>query len=395
MDRMRRIGEALGVAHDYGISRANSAAVATSTDLPRVRLRDDGTAHPADLAMLQDAEQEAVRLRAYRRAGFLHSAFEALRPKPRMTVEDCCPDSVDEQRAFFLQHGFIFLRNILPPDKLKRAQAAWTRAQARAEGQWQARKAAGALDASTSLYYDVPNLLSEDDCFIDMIDSPALVPLMSHITGSPQALDPSSSIKAAGYTGCMRVGGMAGRVIPSSINTHGPYSWHNDQPLPDDNHNPNYRSVKVFVGVFDLPKNGGATAVVPGTHRIPGGPSTIFVGGRGAFKSSGASGADAEQQPTSLAQNLMPNYVEAALPAGYGIAFDSHIWHTSMPNTSGMDRRCAYFVYRSSGRFWPQLPAWGPTAGLTEVSLRRLDSEGKLDIQRRRILGLPDTGTGE
>jgi hypothetical protein len=66
-----------------------------------------------------------------------------------------------------------------------------------------------------------------------------------------------------------------------------------------------------------------------------------------------------------------------------------------MPNTSGLDWRRAYFVYRSSGRFWPQLPAWGATAGLSEATLRRLDSEGKLGLQRRRILGLPDTGTGE
>jgi hypothetical protein len=51
-------------------------------------------------------------------------------------------------------------------------------------------------------------------------------------------------------------------VIPSDTETHGPYSWHNDQPLPDDGSNPNYRTVKVFIGLFDLPAGGGATAVV-------------------------------------------------------------------------------------------------------------------------------------
>ena len=39
--------------------------------------------------------------------------------------------------------------------------------------------------------------------------------------------------------------------------------------------------------------------------------------------------------------------------------------------------------------------AGGAKAGLSEATLRRLDSEGKLGLQRRRILGLPDTGTGE
>ena len=31
---------------------------------------------------------------------------------------------------------------------------------------------------------------------------------------------------------------------------------------------------------------------------------------------------------------------------------------------------------------------------MREATLRRLDREGKLGLQRRRILGLPDTGTG-
>ena len=97
-----------------------------------------------------------------------------------------------------------------------------------------------------------------------------------------------------------------------------------------------------------------------------------------------------------------------------------------MPNTSGVDRRCAYFGYRSSGRFWgtergnpscarhvssvlssvcvqPPIDrlsvrgagAGGPVAGLSEETLKRLDGEGKLSLQRRRILGLPDEGTGE
>ena len=137
--------------------------------------------------------------------------------------------------------------------------------------------------------------------------------------------------------------------------------------------------------------------MVPGTHRLPGGPGAVLA--RGNFRSSGdGGGPGGKNGGGALEQALMPNYVEAALPAGSGIAFDSHVWHTSMPNTSGADRRCAYFGYRSSGRFLgtsAHAPRWGPVAGLSEAALRRLDREGKLGVQRRRILGLPDTGTGE
>ena len=34
-------------------------------------------------------------------------------------------------------------------------------------------------------------------------------------------------------------------------------------------------------------------------------------------------------------------------------------------------------------------------AGLSEETLKRLDVEGKLGVVRRRILGLPDAGTGD
>jgi hypothetical protein len=71
------------------------------------------------------------------------------------------------------------------------------------------------------------------------------------------------------------------------------------------------------------------------------------------------------------------------------------IRHTSMPNTSGLARRGAHFAYRSSECYTDgRNPGWGPRAGLDEATLRRLDAQGKLGVVRRRILGLPDTGTG-
>ena len=60
-----------------------------------------------------------------------------------------------------------------------------------------------------------------DDVFIDMVDSPALVPVMSRITGTPKALDPESSVQAANYTGCMRLGDMGGRIVPCDSDTDG------------------------------------------------------------------------------------------------------------------------------------------------------------------------------
>lgn len=159
--------------------------------------------------------------------------------------------------------GFILLRGVLSPENLPQAQAAWSAAQAKAEAAWMARRSG--LEQSQQLYFDLRDLMALDDVFIDMIDSPALVPVMSRLCGTPEALDPDkfSTVRAAGYTGCMRLGDMGGRIVPSDGDTDGYTRWHHDQPLPDDAANPNYRTVKVFVGIWDLPANGGATSVVP------------------------------------------------------------------------------------------------------------------------------------
>ena len=39
-------------------------------------------------------------------------------------------------------------------------------------------------------FFDIPNLLELDDAFIDLIDSPKIVPMMSRVTGFEAALDP-------------------------------------------------------------------------------------------------------------------------------------------------------------------------------------------------------------
>lgn len=119
------------------------------------------------------------------------------------------------------------------------------------------------------------DLLSCDDIFIDLVDSPKLVPLLSMVAGRG-GLDPGDSIGSSGYHGTMRVGGMVGRVVPSEDNDEGYTRWHHDHPQPDDPDNPSYRNVKLFVYLWDVPIDGGETAVVPGTHRVAGNPEQVM-----------------------------------------------------------------------------------------------------------------------
>jgi ectoine hydroxylase-related dioxygenase (phytanoyl-CoA dioxygenase family) len=181
---------------------------------------------------------------------------------------------------------------------------------------------------------------------------------------------------------------MYGRVVPTAGNEDAGYlGWHQDHAQPDDECSPSYRNVKLFVYLWGVPRDGGETAVVPGTHRVAGSPSETFV--RPEPHASGAA--------LPFSQASMPNLVRMTVAAGTAMLFDSSIWHTAMPNTSGAARRCCHASYRSSecagadGR----TPSWGPRAGLSEATLRRLAAAGKLGLARRRLLGLPDAGTGE
>jgi ectoine hydroxylase-related dioxygenase (phytanoyl-CoA dioxygenase family) len=210
------------------------------------------------------------------------------------------------------------------------------------------------------------------------------VPLMARVTGFQDALDPNKSAGVGGATGGTRVSKVSGRVVPSGDAASYTW-WHNDMAQPDDFACPAYRHVKLFVWIFDVPRGGGATTVVPGTHRLPGRPQTTLA--RVGLDDYPVCKREQERSPDVLPQELMPNCFEAALPAGAAIAFDSSIWHTTFANHSGHDRRGAHFTYRSSGA-----ASQGGRPGLSEATLWRLEAEGKLGVLRRRILGLQDTG---
>jgi hypothetical protein len=371
----------------------------TEYDVIQLRQHSDGAVWAEDLDTLRRQEQQAAAKRNYRRAMLLRDIQQALGPRPPLTLEQCAPTRVDAQVAFFMRHGFCILHGVLTATQLQRAQAAWAVAERLAWKEWEGgRMAVGLNKADGRTFFDIPDLLESDDVFIDVLDSPAVVPLLSRITGDHHALDTAQTLSASATKGCMWAGGLGGRVVPSQGNEDGYTRWHRDKDSSSSTDNPSYRHVKIFTNLWDIPVGGGATSFVPGTHVLPWGPEGHLA--RGLFRRAGATaGSENEQLPH---QRLMPNYVEAALPAGSAIAFDSSGWHCSMPNTSGRPRRSCYCLYRSSENRGAtgegRNPTWpapgGARAGIPEHMLRRLDSEGKLGIQRRRILGLPDKGTG-
>ena len=112
---------------------------------------------------------------------------------------------------------------------------------------------------------------------------------------------------------------MSGRVVPSRpAGADGYTTWHNDKERSDNWENPTYRVVKLFLALWDVPRDGGETAVVAGTHRLPTDPAEMLE--NGLFRS-----LLAPYPGDALRQSCMPNLIRATLPAGAAFLFDSSV----------------------------------------------------------------------
>ena len=188
-------------------------------------------------------------------------------------------------------------------------------------------------------------------------------------------------------------------------------SWHRDKPPCDGWPLPHYRVVKAIVYLWDVRPGGGATGLVPGSHRLPEGPRQTLYGRYtrgdqdvgGADDGDNSIGAPPTEGP-ALPHSLMPNHLECVGTAGTAVCFDTSIWHTGLPNVSRDDRRSVIVGYRKTHDrcILPRVPAIssrtgssetrgpGHACGLSEATVHRLAREGKLPPVRRRLMGLSD-----
>lgn len=93
--------------------------------------------------------------------------------------------------------------------------------------------------------------------------------------------------------------------------------------MPDSFPLPTHRNTKVFVAIDDIPDNGGCTALVPRTHRLP----SVFLpnNGRQLRRGYRSHSASPHAQPDALPQTSMPGLVKMALPAGSAFVFDTAV----------------------------------------------------------------------
>ena len=173
------------------------------------------------------------------------------------------PDA-DKCAEFFLEQGFLFVDNILTGDALASAQAAYRSVLEPEKRAWadavQAGEAASPGGSNTAAgrynaqYFDLPHILEQDDCFLDIVTHPRIISILERVVG-PE----------------VQVLNVQCRNYPSQgldvAKEYGAYSgWHNDRGYGVLFNNARALHVVVIFTFFDVAVDGGCTAVVPKSH---------------------------------------------------------------------------------------------------------------------------------
>lgn len=248
---------------------------ASAALLHKLAQKPDGSVEPRELEELATRERAAAESRDYRLAAQLRDLQEVLRPSS-LKLRDCMPPTVDEQYAFFLKQGFCVLPDVLAPPQLREIQSAWERIVPGVRAKWKLEKRGGEGISGIKFqkppegfpdiyrtFFDIPQLLEQDDAFLSLVDCPKVVALLSRLAGQG-GLQPGSEARGefSPYHGIAQCGGFQARTIPPEGNGDGYISWHRDKPPADGWPLPNYRVIKVILNFWDVGADGGATAVV-------------------------------------------------------------------------------------------------------------------------------------
>jgi hypothetical protein len=104
-----------------------------------------GAALPREIEKLRARQQQAAAAGDYQAALLLEDLLFTVEPRPKLTLEDCAPPTIEGKREFFLRYGFVVVPAVLQGERLTRVQQTWARAQAPSRALWEEAKQAGIL----------------------------------------------------------------------------------------------------------------------------------------------------------------------------------------------------------------------------------------------------------
>jgi hypothetical protein len=234
--------------------------------------------------------------------------------------------------------GFVHLPGVLEPAFLARLNAAFDRAIAKHSEKW---LAAGEAAMPS---FNIPRILDEDDVFVDLVDLPAVFPLLVEILG----YDIQLIIAHA------RLFRPASTFVPP---------WHSDLDGVggiDPGQNPRFMA-KIHFYPEDLTPEQGCLAFIPGSHRYSIGTPRPRINYR---------------QDSPLIKKIVPK-------AGDAVLFNPHIFHMCLDNLSAHVRKSLIYTY---GHFWMKnYPSAVPTHMERAATTH----------QRKQLFGLRSGPTGD
>ncbi len=192
------------------------------------------------------------------------------------------------------EQGYLVFAEAIRGEELARLQRAFDYWSAAGKQDWLKGVARGEWSAT---YYDIPDVLTKDEVFIDILDRPRYYDYIKAFAGA-DAIHIGAQVRTA-------------PLWPISYT-----AWHPDVPP----HHPLHIKVQVYVN--DVEPGGGEFAFVPGSHRPGAGP-----------------------YPRVRDLAAMPGHKRFPGKAGTAIMFNTYGWHVAMDNHTQTPRKSIILTY--------------------------------------------------
>jgi ectoine hydroxylase-related dioxygenase (phytanoyl-CoA dioxygenase family) len=240
--------------------------------------------------------------------------------------------TIQEQRARFAEDGYLIVPNALTPEELAPIREAARAAEAR----WRSDPSLPGVRRPD--LEQVLGIMEHDPVLLDLLEHPRIFPLVREMLG------PDVMMLDHDYF-----------MTPPGAEI--PHGWHFDFAMPEVDHPRSLLMVKVFYVLEDIPEDGGATLVLPRSHRTP---------------------LEAEMPNAETPEDL-PGAVKMALPAGSAYLITGRTYHSAGNNRSDRYRHLLIYTY---GHKWMRMwEEYRPSAGLAARAGTPM---------REQLLGLTD-----
>jgi ectoine hydroxylase len=213
-----------------------------------------------------------------------------------------------EQRRAFDADGYLMIPDALPPAELAAVRAA----AAEAEARWRADPTLPGTRIPE--FEEIPAIMEYHPVLFDLVEHPRIFPLIRELVGTGIGL-----VDHACYIT------PPGGVIDGT-------AWHTDvrTRVPGVHHAGSTMMVRAMIALSDIAADGGATLVLPGTHRQP----------------------DDTPIPLVAFPEEMPGAVALTCPAGAAYFFNGNLLHSPGNNRSAVTRRVLLYNY---GHKWMRM----------------------------------------